>query len=171
LSAGCRVRSGTRGDLAALPAIARDAAQAFAGIGWNGAVDPPLRAPGEFRRGLESGALLVAEVAGRQVGFALAWTVDGHAHLAELAVRRDRQRRGAGRRLLGAVERWARRTRRGCITLVTFRDVPWNAPFYARLGYVPHVPGADEPELRRLVDGDVPGGGDARGRLVMRKRL
>ena len=49
---------------------------------------------------------------------------------------RSRARRGVGRALIVAVARWAK----GCgdtdLVLSTFRDVPWNAPYYERLGFV-----------------------------------
>ena len=31
--------------------------------------------------------------------------------------------------------RWARDTGLAAVTLTTFRDVPWNAPFYRRAGF------------------------------------
>ena len=36
---------------------------------------------------------------------------------------------------MAQVEAWGRRTGRPATTLTTFRDVPWNGPYYARLGY------------------------------------
>src|SRR5690606_27314685 len=54
----------------------------------------------------------------------------GIMHVHELAVRHDRQRRGAGRALLTAAIDEARREGLAAVTLNTFRDVPWNAPFY-----------------------------------------
>ena len=35
-----------------------------------------------------------------------------------------------------------------CLTLTTFRDVPWNAPWYSRLGF---EPAPDEPRLAELL--------------------
>ena len=31
--------------------------------------------------------------------------------------------------------RWARASGLAAVTLTTFRDVPWNAPFYRRVGF------------------------------------
>src|SRR5262249_57642651 len=44
-------------------------------------------------------------------------------------------RRGIGTRLVSAVCAWAEAQGFSAITLSTFRDVPWNAPFYERLGF------------------------------------
>ncbi|MGO9907868.1 MAG: hypothetical protein ACLPY3_19445 [Solirubrobacteraceae bacterium] len=38
------------------------------------------------------------------------------------------------------------------LTLTTFRDVPWNAPYYARLGFVVLEAGEQGPELRALIE-------------------
>jgi len=35
-----------------------------------------------------------------------------------------------------AVCDWAASTGRAFVSLTTFRDVPWNMPFYAKLGFV-----------------------------------
>jgi hypothetical protein len=40
---------------------------------------------------------------------------------------------------------------RAAITLTTFRDVPWNAPYYERLGFTVVEPADQGPELAALV--------------------
>jgi hypothetical protein len=62
----------------------------------------------------------------------------------------DAARRGVGSRLLEEVVSWARE--HGCrrVTLATFRDVAWNAPFYARHGFVEIV--ADTPFLEHVLE-------------------
>ena len=37
------------------------------------------------------------------------------------------------------------------MTLTTFRDVPWNAPYYERLGFRVIAPADQGPELAALV--------------------
>lgn len=69
------------------------------------------------------------------VGFAVARVIDGAAHLDELDVHPSHGRRGLGRRLALAVCEWARAAGYGAVTLSTFRDIPWNRPFYERLGF------------------------------------
>jgi GNAT superfamily N-acetyltransferase len=44
-------------------------------------------------------------------------------------------RRGLGAALVETVCDWARIQGYGVISLSTFRDLPWNAPFYAKLGF------------------------------------
>lgn len=60
----------------------------------------------------------------------------GTAHLQQLAVDPAHGRRGLGSALVDACCEQARQRGYGQLTLTTFRDVPYNAPWYARLGFV-----------------------------------
>ena len=56
------------------------------------------------------------------------------------------------------------------MTLCTFRDVPWNAPFYAALGFAPIA--SPEPALARLLAHEIALGLTAYGaRIAMGVRL
>ncbi len=68
-------------------------------------------------------------------GFAALGVVDGHAHLEELGVHPDHGRRGVGALLLRASLEWAARRGFTALTLTTFRDLPFNGPWYARHGF------------------------------------
>ena len=69
------------------------------------------------------------------VGFTAVNTVDGRAHVASLGVHPDRGRRGIGSQLLATVCALAEELGRPAVTLTTFVDVPWNAPWYAARGF------------------------------------
>ncbi len=69
------------------------------------------------------------------MGFSAVDEMDGEAYLAELAVDFDYQGRGLGRRLIAAACDWARICGYRSMLLSTFKDVPWNAPYYARQGF------------------------------------
>jgi GNAT superfamily N-acetyltransferase len=78
----------------------------------------------------------VVLVSGRPArGFACVDLVDGAAHLWQLSVHPSSGRQGIGRALVHAVCEWASSNGYPAVTLTTFRDVPWNAPFYGRLGF------------------------------------
>ncbi len=80
---------------------------------------------------------LTALVVGRPpVGFVWLELVCGQAHVEELAVRIHHGRRGLGRALLEVACEWAEAAGYSSITLCTFRDVPWNGPFYRSAGFV-----------------------------------
>ena len=70
------------------------------------------------------------------IGFTHVLDLEGHWHLEQIAVDPAHGRRGIGSALLEATHREL--VRRGApeVTLMTYADVPWNAPFYARHGYV-----------------------------------
>ena len=101
-----------------------------------GAGDWPPASPGE-ERAAEPGFVLVAVGDdGTVVGFTHVLDLDGHWHLEQIAVDPPHGRRGVGSALLEATtDEVARRGGRE-LTLMTYADVPWNAPFYARHGFV-----------------------------------
>ncbi|MGN6608829.1 MAG: GNAT family N-acetyltransferase [Jatrophihabitans sp.] len=68
-------------------------------------------------------------------GFVQIDEVDGLAHIQEVAVVPGRMRRGVGTALVEAACAWAREHGYAAITLTTFAEVPWNGPFYTRLGF------------------------------------
>lgn len=95
-------------------------------------------------------------VAGRPpVGFAEICVVDGHAHLAELSVLPDHGRKGIGRALVEAACDWARSGGHDVITLTTFADIPFNAPWYERLGFE-ELRDPLGPQLEAVVAGERP---------------
>jgi GNAT superfamily N-acetyltransferase len=114
--------------LGGLPAleVASDTLFATLGIG-------PLPPPGPVE---ELARSLVVLVSGDPpVGFARIDLVAGGAHLEQLAVHPDHGRRGLGRALVRAACAWAAAAGYDDMTLATYRDVPWNAPFYASEGF------------------------------------
>ncbi|WP_260617548.1 MULTISPECIES: GNAT family N-acetyltransferase [unclassified Microbispora] len=111
-------------------------------------------------------------VAGRPpMGFALLGVVDGLTHLDQIAVRPDHGDQGIGTRLLDALCAAATRAGSAAVTLTTFRDVPWNAPWYARRGFRVVRPDEWGPELTALVEHERALGIEVAPRVVMRKDL
>ena len=93
-----------------------------------GIVFPP--GPAAVETAIAHGASIV--VAGDPpVAFAAVIALDGHPHLEQISVRADQTRSGIGSLLLDNV---VRRYGPG-LTLLTFRDVPWNGPWYLRHGF------------------------------------
>lgn len=90
----------------------------------------------EFHDAQIDGRLWVARTNDVPVGFAHAEILEpSSAHLKELDVHPEHVRRGLGRRLVMAVCAWASAKRCQSLTLTTFRDVPFNMPFYMQLGF------------------------------------
>lgn len=84
------------------------------------------------RRGL---VWIALDADGIPCGFAAVQLLAGSAHLHELAVDPRCGRRGHGTALIQTVAEFAHGQGYRFLTLSTFRDIPWNAPFYARLGF------------------------------------
>ena len=70
------------------------------------------------------------------MGFGHVLDLAGHWHLEQLVVDPAHGRQGFGAALLDAVCREVASRGGRRVTLRTFADVPWNAPFYARHGFV-----------------------------------
>ena len=99
------------------------------------AIEPILLAPastGQWRAS-KPGFLLVAGEP--PVGFVHVLVIDGHAHLEQLAVLPAHQRRGIGAALTRAAMAEARAQGFDRLSLCTYRDVPWNGPFYRAVGF------------------------------------
>jgi GNAT superfamily N-acetyltransferase len=91
------------------------------------------------------------------------------AHLEEIDVHPGHGRRRLGRRLVITVCRWAATNGYSCVTLTTFRDVPWNMPFYARLGFE-EIPREElSPALLSVIDDETRRGLDPHRRAAMRR--
>jgi GNAT superfamily N-acetyltransferase len=76
------------------------------------------------------------EQEGQVVGFLAASVAGGALHIDEVDVSLGHQGHGLGRQLLTAALAHARGQGLREVTLTTFRDIPWNAPFYRSLGFV-----------------------------------
>src|SRR3954464_215616 len=123
-----------------------------------------------LRRGQRDGMLWVALADDVPVGFALVDVIEPcSAHLEELDVRTGHMRRGLGSRLVMTVCAWAASRGYGAVTLNTSRDVEWNMPFYARLGFEEVPQSAWSQALRRVFDEETSRGLDPSRRLVMRR--
>lgn len=69
------------------------------------------------------------------VGFAIATVLGPVAYLEEVDVVPSHGRQGLGRRLVETVADWARSREFPHLTLSTFVDIAWNAPFYSTIGF------------------------------------
>lgn len=166
------IRPACPADVPHLPAVERDAAQVYRNIGYDFCADGPMRDEDEHLRGLNQRALFVAETAdNRLAGFVLLWRVDRCAHVTELSVARAHQQQGIGTALMMRAEEWARRQGYRQITLTTFRDVPWNAPYYRRLGYAEFTPELWRTGLAEIQAEEAGFGAANRPRIAMRKWL
>lgn len=135
------IRLADEDDLPDLPAIEASAGAAFAAVAGLEALaaDQGLDAAA-LQRAWDTGEVWVAQALedplfGELVAFAVTRREGSDLHLVEFSTRREVQGRGIGRALLAAILEQALEA--GCTgaTLTTFKDVPWNGPFYASMGF------------------------------------
>jgi GNAT superfamily N-acetyltransferase len=146
------IRRARLDELETLREIERDAGRAFAAIGMPeiAADEPPSVA--ELECFVTAGHAWVAvEASGLPVGYLVSDVVDGCAHIAQVSVAAAHAGRGVGAALIDRLDANAAADNLPALTLTTFRDVPWNAPYYARLGFVVLGPAEQGPELRALI--------------------
>ena len=80
-------------------------------------------------------------------------------------------RRGVGRMLLDHAAAHARREGAPALTLTTFTEVPWNAPYYARCGFEFIDDSRLTPRLRKIREREAAHGLDRWPRVCMRRVL
>ncbi len=162
---GYTIRQATVAEFALLPAIERAAAQQFRATAFPALADAPL-ATTALDPTHELVWVAVAPT-GAIVGFAVVQPLADAAHLHELDVHPTHARRGLGGQLIEAVALWAQQQGYSALTLITFREIPWNGPYYARLGFQPLAEDALSPALQRLWQAEAATGLPAAARQVM----
>jgi GNAT superfamily N-acetyltransferase len=170
------IRGARAEDLPLLPSIERRAARMFeAWLVQTGLTREGLEDVSEIEE-LESaqrkGHLWVATAAGGEVvGFAQVAILDGIAHLDEMDVLPEHVGGGVGTQLLHTVCEWARENGYAAMSLSTFRDVPWNRPFYEKRGFRVVDPRTLGPEHQDLVAWQQTRGLRADLRVLMTRQL
>ncbi len=82
---------------------------------------------------IDAGQVWVAcDAADSPVGAVIASVREGAVYVEEMDVLAEHGRQGLGGRLLETECAWAQAQGRTAVTLSTFREVPWNGPFYRK---------------------------------------
>lgn len=166
------LRSAVLADIPALQEIERDADTRFGEAG-------EVISEEHARRAIARGQITVAEVSGE--GEVAGWVYLGvlagapgeppEPCIGQISVRVSYGRQGIGTALLRAAIEAARESGARSVVLNTYRDHPWNAPWYARHGFV-EVPEASwSRAMREVTAAQVAAGLDWSRRLHMRKVL
>lgn len=163
------IREARPSDLSALSAIELAAAKLLDGHAPHSILEVATSQE-TLEHAQREGLLLVAVVDELPVGFALLKPFGREVlHLDELDVHPDHGRRGVGARLVAAAVDVAALGGFDRVTLSTFRDVPWNRPFYAKMGFNVIPPADLSPELRAVVENEKRRGLDVSRRVVMQR--
>lgn len=167
-----RIRPLTRADFDRVQALERDAGRAFHEVGMPDVArdEPPSHE--ELERARSTGCAYVAAAEDdAPIAFILTSTVDGAAHIDQVSVSPAYARAGIGASLIDFVASMARERGEAQITLTTFRDVPWNAPYYMRLGFTVLSEDHVGPGLRTVLDRERTSHPARAQRVAMRRSL
>lgn len=138
LPQGYTIRAGEIRDIEALQALDVRASHLFEPTGL---IEFPEAGPepipeSELLNGISTGWLFVVIwEPEKPVGFAYCTQKRSHLYLDQISVDPFHGRRGLGSALIETVVSGAEREGLNSVILSTFRDVPWNGPFYSSLGF------------------------------------
>jgi GNAT superfamily N-acetyltransferase len=123
-------------DLPTLQEIERAAGELFRDHGMQAVADDPPAGLATLRSFQRDGrAWVFVDGDDRPVAYMLVEAVDNRAHVEQVSVHPSHARKGIGRRLIGHADSWAAQHGLSELSLTTFVDVPWNGPYYQRLGF------------------------------------
>ncbi|RZT26956.1 acetyltransferase (GNAT) family protein [Kribbella sp. VKM Ac-2569] len=164
------IRTAQRDELPALQELEVAAGVLFRNIGMTDVAEHPPPALEIFEQSWEAGQLWVSvDDADKPTGFVFVKLVDGGVHIEQVSVHPDHQGHGIGRQLIEYIGTWAAEQGFPVLTLSTFRSVPWNAPYYARLGFT-ELPAAElTPGLTEILAVETAFGLDPAERIFMRR--
>jgi GNAT superfamily N-acetyltransferase len=166
------IRPARPADLTIIRDIERAAGLAFRDIGMPDIADddlPTLAELDEYRR---SGRAWVAvDGDDRPVAYLIADRVDGSLHVEQVSVDPAHAHQGIGRALIEHLADLARAEGVPGLTLTTFTDVPWNAPYYERCGFRRLTEDELTPGLRAIREREAEHGLDRWPRTCMRRDL
>ncbi|WP_414470882.1 GNAT family N-acetyltransferase [Microvirga sp. M2] len=171
------IRRARESDLPKLGPVERSAASVFRNVGLDWLADGEtmdLAALADLCR--NATLWIAAERTARTqrdepVGFLAAHEMDGCFYIAEVSVAPSHQRQGLGARLIGAAVAHAKRSGFSTVTLTTYRDLGWNGPFYARLGFAEIEPGETGAGHAAKLRAEAEAGHDPARRCLMALRL
>jgi len=156
-----------------LGAVEQRAAARFATIGLERIASGRPTSEAEYREAIDGGRLWVVEdQSGGIAGLAIADVLDGEGFLAEVSVLPEHGGRRLAARMIDAVAAWAGAL--GCrqLRLTTFNDVPWNRPYYERLGFAVLDEAEAGPQLRAVRHKERTRGVDSHGpRVCMFRKI
>lgn len=115
--------------------------------------------------------IFVAVVDSVIVGFCFLKTVDHHGYIGQLAVLPDFTRQKIGSALINRAVDWAIEKNFEYLLLSTFEHVSFNAPMYAKRGFVKFELDGQYPELMKIREREKCDGLELAARIVMRKKL
>jgi ribosomal protein S18 acetylase RimI-like enzyme len=123
-------------DISVIIAIEIASGDLFRAIGMDSVADDPPSTRDELHEYIDEQLAVVAtDESDFPIGYILFDVWPEFLFISQVTVDPRHARNGIGARLLDEGDRIAAERGRPGLALTTFRDVPWNAPYYQRLGF------------------------------------
>lgn len=166
------IRPVTEDELPILRDIERAAGEPFADIGMAAIAEDEPPSVEHLRTYHRSGrAWVYSDTDDVPIAYLIADLVDGNAHIEQVSLLPQHAGRRIGQALVEHLANWAAGRALPALTLTTFTEVPWNGPYYERLGFRRLSAAAETPGLRAIRAAEAAHGLDRWPRACMRRDL
>lgn len=166
------IRAASESDLTVMRDIERAAGGWFREIGMPEIADDeplPLEELDRYRQ--DDRAWVAADDADVPAAYLIADIIDGSMHIEQVSVHPRAAGRKIGRMLLEHAAAYAAARGMRALTLTTFAEVLWNAPYYARCGFRALDDSELSPGMRAVRDREIAHGLHRWPRVSMRRDL
>lgn len=140
-----RIRLASADEIHKVAPLEHAAAEMYREIGMDAIADDAPPAESELLQAVEEQRLWFAVEYGVLKAYLLGDYLPQSLHIDQVTVHPDASRRGLGALMIESVSADPRSKERGLITLTSFANVPWNAPYYERIGFI-DIPESEWPE-------------------------
>jgi GNAT superfamily N-acetyltransferase len=142
------IRAATGADGHRLQDIERLGGEAFRELGMAAIADDEPFTEDELARFRNDGhSWVIVDDTDVPMGYLVVDVVDGNLHVEQVTVDPAYAGRGLGAALIEHADAYAAAHRHPALTLTTFTEVAWNAPYYRRLGFRDMTAAEIGPEL------------------------
>lgn len=165
-------RHGRLDDLETLQEIERAAGAVFTDYGMSVIAedDPPsIESLAEYCQ--DDRLWVYRDESDHPVAYIIADVIDECGHIEQISVHPDYSSMRIGHTLIEAVADWASNRKLQAITLTTFSEIPWNAPYYERLGFEVIPEAEHSPGLQRVRHEERAHGLDRWPRVCMKRDI
>ncbi len=170
---GYCIRLASDEDFQHLPAVEDAAGDVYLDIGYDDIAAMPATPATEYPPIFENGGWVLVAVTdtGQIIGYCANEKNSDVLYVKELSVHKDFAKQGIGTKLLNKTIEEAIARHFKSIFLLTFKDVPFNAPYYARFGFQIVEDLAAYPDIKKRASSEKNTPLWKYGRVAMKKDL
>lgn len=149
------IRDAQPADITAMREIEQSAGEMFLLVDMPEIAADPAPVRRVYRNAITRKRAWLALYQGWPAGYLIAKDLDGNLYLDQLSVDPDFARKGIGAALIDYAEQIAKDSGLPRMTMFTFAHVPWNAPYYQRLGFEQLPIEHYGPQLQRVLQAEL----------------